>query len=818
MGTLWQDIRYGVRMLRRNPGFTAVAALTLTLGIGVNTVIFSIVNAVLLRPLPFAQPRQLVQISPRIEDPEMLRILEQVTKAMGITALGNCLFDFRETQKRNHVFEYVAAVEPTLFVDVSGDEPVNVLGAQVSAGFFSCLGIRNQLGRGFHPEEEQPGNDQVVVLGYQYWQQHCGADPGIVGKELAFKDGKYTVVGVLPSPVRFLEYGGVFDAFAWFAQKSGSRDIDVWKPLALTAEKSGPASLFSLGTIVLARLKSGISVAQAQAELDVISNQLTQECPPRGKRGLLVAGMQERLAASVRAPLWTLLGTVILVLLIACANVANMLLARSPSRQREVAIRTALGAGRLRLIRQFFTESILLSLVGGSCALLVTLWALGLLRVSLLSQMPRLSEIHVDSAVLCFTLGVSILTGTLVGLAPVLRLPELNVGGVLKEGGSAVRGGAHRSVLHQMLLVSEVALSLILLVGAGLMVKSFWRLSNVNLGFDPRNVLVVDKGFDAAAADRVRQLPGVETVAVGSPCLFPAQTEGFHIAGQDRPREGKPPEANCKRVTEDYFAALRIRLRAGRFFTASDHAEAERVAIINQMIALRYFPDRSPLGEVLICKGKSCRIIGVVADTRPFGLRSDIMPTIYVPFGQADWVGGGVEFIVRARGDPAIMLGPLRREFLTLNPLAPAPRISTLQELLAGPLAPMRFSVQLLGLFGALALILASVGVYGLMAFFASQRTQEIGIRMALGARGADVLRSVVGQGVKLTLIGAGIGLAGAFALTRVMAGLLYDVSPTDPLTFALVSVVLVGVAALASFLPARRAARIDPMAALRYE
>lgn len=451
-------------------------------------------------------------------------MMEQVAQAMGMTSFGNSPFDFCEIQKRNHVFEHVTAMEHKFFVDVSGDEPLNVLGACVSNEFFACLGIQTMLGRGFRPEENQPGNDQVVILGHQYWRQHHGADPDILGRSITFKDGAYTVAGVLPSDVRFLEYGGVSELFTWAAEQSGSKDIDIWKPLALTPEKSGAGSLFSLGTFLFARLKSDVTLEQAQAEVNVISSQLTQEYKQRGKRGLRLTTIQKRLAANVRPALWALLGTVVFVLLIACANVANMLLARSLGRQREVAIRTALGAGRLRLIRQFLTESTLLSLIGGLGALLLTFWSLGLTRASLLSRMPRLSEIRVDAWVVCFALGVSVLTGVLIGLAPILRLPKLSVGRVLKEGGLAMGGGGYRSVLHRMLLISEVALSLILLIGAGLMIKSVWRLINVDLGFDPRNVLVVNKGFDVPSMDRVLQLPGVETVAVGSP-LYPSRPD-----------------------------------------------------------------------------------------------------------------------------------------------------------------------------------------------------------------------------------------------------------------------------------------------------
>jgi putative ABC transport system permease protein len=805
-------------MLARAPGFTLVVVLILGLGIGATTAIFSVVNAVLLRPLPFQEPGRLVEISTRFDDPEIARMIERATQATGIINGGNSTFDFREVQQRNHVFENVVAVGPWFGVDVSGDEPLQVVGACVSGDFFSCLGIPTLLGRTFLPEEDRPGKDQVAILGHRYWTQRFGADPGIIGQTVSFKEGTYTIVGVLPPNFRFLEYGGVSDTFAYFAEQAGLQDIQVWKPLALTPAKAGPGSLFSFGNFVLARLQPNVTVRQAQAELDVISSQLTQEFKPRGQRSLLVNSVQERLAAHVRPALWALLGTVAFVLLIACANVANMLLARSLGRQREVVIRTALGAGRLRLVRQFLTESLLLSLLGGAAALCLTVWSLEFLKTSLLFRMPRLSDIRVNGSVLCFTLGVAVLVGLLIGLLPILRLSGPALGRALKESSLALRGAAHRGTLNRLLLVSEMALSLILLIGAGLMIKSFWRLTHADLGFDPKNVVVVDKRFDGLLLERVRQLPGVERVAAGGHCVdFSGTYEQFGVVGREIPADEKK-EAKCLPATEDYFATLRIPLRAGRNFTAGDHAEAERVAIINETMARRYFADVSPLDQILTCKGKSCRIVGVAADVRPHGFRSEAMPMVYFPFPQANWFSGSSEFIIRTGDRPEAMLGPIRRVFLAANPLTPAPRVRTLDEILAAPVTPMRLNVQLLSLFGVLALVLASVGVYGLMAFFVSQRTQEIGIRIALGARRADVLKSVVGQGLRFALLGTVLGLAGAFGLTRVLTGLLYNVSPTDPLTFAFVSFVLVGVAALASYLPARRAARIDPMVALRYE
>jgi putative ABC transport system permease protein len=818
VGTLWQDIRFAARMLARTPTFTVVAVLILALGIGANTAIFSVVNAVLLCPLPFRDPGRLVQISTQVDDPQMQRMLERMKQATGVTAASNTPFDFREVQQRNQVFETMAAIGPWTCVDLGGDEPVDVCGACVTSDFFSCLGVQALLGREFRPEEDQPGNDRVVILGHRYWTRRYASDPNIIGKSIPFKDGTYTVVGILRPDLHFLEYGGLSEFFVWMAGQLGSEDIEVWKPMAWTPQTVGPNNLWAFGAFGFARLRSGVTLAQVQADLDVISRQLTQEFPQRGPRSMRATPVYAGLAAGVRPALWALLGTVAFVLLIACANVANLLLARLLGRQREVAIRAALGAGRLRLIRQFLVESLLLSLLGGLGGLFLTVWSLESLRASLLSKMPRLSDIRVDASVLCFTLTVSVLTGMLIGFAPILRLSQVGMGRSLQETGLAIRSAAYRGILHRTLLISEVALSLMLLVGAGLMIRSFWRLTHVTLGFDPRNVLVVQKRIEAPLLDRIRQLPGVETAAGGLCVSISGSYNEFDIAGRDITEGGKKPEARCMPVTEDYFATLRIPLLAGRAFASSDHAEAERVVIVNEMIARRCFGDASPLGQVLVCKGKACRVVGVSANVRPYGFRSERMPMIYLPFSQGDWVSGSSEFIIRTRESPEAMLAAIRREFLAANPLMPAPRIKTLDELLAEPVAPMKLNMHLLSLFGLLALALASAGVYGLMAFFVSQRTQEIGIRMALGARSVDVLKSVVGQGLRLTLVGIGLGLAGSVGLTRVIASLLYGVSPTDPLTFALVSLVLITVAALASYLPARRAAGIDPMTALRYE
>jgi putative ABC transport system permease protein len=804
MGTVWQDVHFAGRMLMRSPGFTFVVILILTLGIGANTAIFSIVNGVLLKPLPFEDPARIVQVLTRFPGEE--EVLPD-----------NSTADFAEVQKRNHVFTEMAALKSQALVDIGRPEPRRVVGAQVSPDFFHLLGVQPMLGRTFRREEHRPGEDHVLVLSHPYWTQRCGADPNIIGRTITFKEGAYTVAGVMSPGFQFLD------------------PRDVWKPLVLTAGETGAAGRNAFEALVIARLKPGVARGAAQAELDLIGNQLAQQYPKSTARRFLLAPLHERMVANVRFVLWVLLGAVGFVLLIACANVSSMLLARSIGRRREIAIRTALGARRLRLIRQFLTESLLLSLTGGLCAMGLIGFSLRLIRTSLPAGMPRVHEIQIDSRVFSFALLASFLTGAMITLVPLLQIPGMGKEGVWREGRLGLHGRSHREFPHKIFLVSEMALSLMLLVGAGLMIRSLGRLTSVDLGLDPENVLTTDltpnesvfsrpQGYYHALADRVKQLPGVQSVAYGGLRLFgSACLNLFEIPGREVSHDGKPATADFVDISADYFATLRIPVLEGRSFTEGDHAEAETVAIVNQTFARRYFPDISAVGQTLTWYGNPARIVGVVSDVHPNGFRSEVMPTIYCPYpqaqwGKAHWGSSGIRLIVRTYRSPESLAQYIRRELLALSPSSPIGQVATIKEMLSAQVAPMRFNTRLLSLFAALALVLASLGLYGLMAFFASQRTQEIGVRMALGARSADVLRSIVGQGLKLALIGMGFGLTGAFGLTRIIASLLYDVSPMDPLTLVFVSLILIGVAALASYLPARRAARIDPIAALRYE
>ncbi len=798
MSTVINDIKYGLRMLARSPGFTAVMVLILALGIGANTAIFSVVNAVLLRPLPYKNPSRIVQLSTYL-------------RKDGDTLFSNTLSDFAEIRKRNRVFDQFVAVKAIRFVDIGGDEPRSVRGSRVPAEFFPMLGVSPMLGRGFHQEEEQSGKDQVVILSHQHWNQRFGADPDIVGQTITFKEGAYTVVGIMPPAFHFTGYE------------------DVLKPLALTAEEAQNRFNY-FNAQIFGRLKSGITIEQAEAELNVISNQLTEAHQRRSQRDFHLTVLRERLVADVRTSLWMLSGTLGFVLLIACANVANMLLARSVGREREIAVRAALGAGRSRLVRQCVTESLMLSIAGGFSALILAFALLDVMRAFLPSGTPRVSEIRIDVWVLGFTLTVSLVMGTLIGLAPALRFAEMGMGQTLREGRLSRSGGRRRYVLHKALLVCEVALSLMLLAGAGLMIKSLRRLTTVDLGFDPKGVLCVEvseresiyeqpEAYFRALMERVSKFPGVRMAAIGSlPLLGSSVGNKFNIEGQDVSVDGEEPGADFITVSKDYFATLRIPLLAGSVFSNEDYGDGRYVALVNQTLARRYFPEGSVVGQFLAYGGKSCRIVGVVGDVRPKGFRSDVMPTVYSPYLYSGWGSSGTYLMVRAHGAPQALFAAIRRELLRLSPLRPVPNITMIEEMLADGIAPMRFNTRLLGFFAALALILAAVGVYGLMAFSVSQRTQEIGIRIALGARSSDVLKSFLLEGIKLTLIGLAIGLTGAFATTRIIRNFLYEVGPTDPLTFMSVSLLLIGVAMLASYIPARRAAKVDPMQALRYE
>ncbi|HEV2915191.1 MAG TPA: ABC transporter permease [Pyrinomonadaceae bacterium] len=811
MGTLWQDLRYGARMLLNKPGFTAVAVLALALGIGANSAIFSVVNAVLLRPLPYEDSNRLVLIS---EYPKQ----EGVPDTLTMTSYPN-INDWRD---QNHVFEGVASFRTSGFTLTGVEQPERLNGVRVSADFFNLLRVRPLIGRSFLPEEDRPGGERVVLMSHSLWQRRYGGAADVVGRTLVLSDEQYRVIGVLPADFNFPFAG---------------RKTELWATTAY--EGQNLTSRGSRTSFVIARLKAGVSVAQAQADLERIASRIEQQYPDINTGlGVHVTGMQEQLVGKVRPALWMLLGAVGFVLLIACSNVANLLLARATVRQREVAIRTALGAGRWRIVRQLLTESLLLAGLAGAVGLLMAVWGIDLLVALSPSDLPRFDTVRVDARVLGFTMFVSLLTGVIFGLAPALKTSRIDLTQALKEGSRSLAHAGLR--LKGLLVVSEMALALVLLIGAGLLIKSFWRLQDVDPGFNPKNVLTMrinlpDKkypegkeriAFVKGAIERINALPGVERAAFVTPVPFSGDFIGssFAIDGRPAPVPGQEPSADFRGITPDYFSALNVPLIRGRYFTEQDRKGSVGAAIINETLARRYFSGEDPIGKSLIDVGvgvdedepKRWEIVGVVGDVRHRGLDIEPAPEVYLPHQQQAWNWG--YFVIRTRTEPSGLAASVIAQILSIDKDQAVARVQTLDQMIAGSVARPRFYMLLLTVFAGVGLILTVVGIYGVMAYSVAERTHEIGIRMALGARQRDVLRMVLGHGMLLALAGIALGLAAAFLLTRVVASLLFEVSATDPLTFACVALLAALVALLACYIPARRATRVDPMIALRYE
>jgi putative ABC transport system permease protein len=810
-GLLWleelkQDIRYAARLLRKNPAFTAVAVATLALGIGANTAIFSVTNAVLLRSLPFL-------------DPDHLVILEESQgRGGGISVTWPNFLDWRE-QSRS--FEAMAAMDTASF-DLSGiDRPTTLRGAKVSAPFFSLIGAKPALGRIFTEADDKPGAAPVVVLGHSVWLNQFGSDAAIIGKPLLLSGARYEVVGVLAPGVEYF-----------------SKPMDVYVPVGLSA--SNPAWMdrsrhFSLR--VLARLRPGVSVAAARAEMATISKRLELAYPKTNTGlGTAITSVNDRRLGDLRPALYTLLAAVGLVLLIACANVTNLMLTRQASRQREIAIRAAMGAGRRRVLRQLLTESVLLSIFGGAAGLLLAYWGIPALIQLAPQDIPRLAETRVDSGVILFTFGASVLAGILFGIGPALQASKLDLSGALKESGRGSMSGPARQRLRSGLFVAEVALALVLVIGAGLLIRSLLEAVGVKPGFNPSNVMSVRvallnpkyrqdelrQAFFQNALERLRAMPGVRAAgAVYCPPLGGDCGDYFYFPA-DRPAPGPAdtPLSLFNVAAPGYFRAMEIPLIEGRDFTDADTKGSTAVIIINQSLARLWWPRSSPLGKQIRYgkaeeRGQAYEIVGVVGDVKQMGLDEEQMPEIFMPAAQSS--NAAQVLMVRAFADPSGLASAAEREILAIDKEASV-RVQTMNQFIAETLARRKFSTLLLAIFGGAALLLALIGVYGVTAYGVSQRTHEIGIRKALGAQASDVLFMVVRQGLLLTLAGIGIGLAGAFAVTRLMQSLLFGVRAVDPLTFAVVPVLVAGVAILAAYLPARRAAKVDPMIALRYE
>ncbi len=807
MHKLLQDLHYAVRTLLKKPGFSLIAVITLALGIGSSTAIFTVVDAALLRGLPYKSPEQLYHLWERRPQQEF----------------SQREFSYPDYQdyQQNQVFEGIAAYTGGGGILSGRGEPERVLSPSATANFFSVLGVEPLLGRTFQPGEDKPGAPRVTVLTYGMWQRRFGGDTGIVGQPLTINGESYTVIGVLPASFQF-----------------ALRSADLWRPYQPTEAQL--TRRFMHGTNVIGRLKPGVNVEQAQTELSVIAKRIEQEHnQSHAGTGIRLVPLQEQFVGNVRPILLVLLAAVGFVLLIACANVDSLLLTRSLSRQKEVAIRSALGANRWRVIRQMLTESVLLSLAGGVAGLLMANWGVDALVAALpesqLNSLPFLKSLHIDARILGFSFGLSLLTGIVFGLAPALQSSRLDLNEVLKEGGRTTAGGA-RHRLRSAFVMTEIALAVVLLVGAGLMMKSLLRLLQTNVGFNPQNVLTMTVAlppgkyreptalvsFHQQLNERVRALPGVSSA--GTVNILPLQggnTTRFVVEGDPIPAPGEEIEANFRVVDESYFQTLGIPLMAGRMFDERDKADAPGVVMIGKTVADRIFAGRDPIGRRInyaSIQGPPDLIVGVVGDVKIAGLDEAIRPVLYYPFRQSPSMT--TNLVVRTNADPTTLAGAIRNETRNMEPDVALFSVREMEELIADSPAAFlrRFPALLIGIFAGVALLLASIGIYGVVSYSVSQQTHHIGVRMALGAQASDILKLVLKQALGLSLAGMAIGVLAALALMRLLRSLLYEVQTNDLGTFAFVVGTLFVVALLASYIPARRATKVDPLVALRYE
>jgi predicted permease len=813
--TLWQDLHYGARMLRKNSGFTAVAILTLALGIGANTAIFSVVSAVLLRPLPYADSDKLVQVIER-------------DQKRGVDFDWVSFPNFHDWAEHNKVFESMAAYKFHLFNLTNVSQPQVLFGAKVSAELFPTLGAEPILGRNFRPEEDQPGRDREVILSYETWNRLFAADPKLIGRTITLSDELYTVVGVMPRNLNFPPKVPVTTLLP-------SRVAAFWVPLGFTVR---PEQRDSNMWGVIARLKPGATLAQAREDLDVVARGLEQQYPSQNRDiGVRVEPLLNQVVGDVRPTLLIFLGAICLVLLVACANIANLLLVRSTIRQREMAVRKSLGASRSRLVRQLLTESLLLALGGGALGVLVAYGGIFLFTTLGPDNVPRLGEIAINGPVLAYTFVISVLTGIIFGLAPSLGASRADLSQWFKGEGARSTSTGKQSRLRSALVVLEIALSLALLIGAGLMLKSFVRLEKMDPGFRPQNLLTVwlalpearyrapqeRVGFYEQAFQRIQALPGVKSVgAIDNLPLSGIHGGGpFTIEGRPTESDQDAPVAYRCVVSVNYFRTMGIPVLQGREFTERDRDGASVVLMINETAARRYWPGENPVGKRLSFSTGSTpptwlAIVGVVRDVLHDGLDSPAKPTIYLPFLQLPQ-----EFmvtVVHTYTDPFSITSAVRGAIAAVDKDQPLLMTRTMADIYSDSVARRRFNTVLIVAFATVALLLATVGIYGLMAYAITQRMHEMGVRIALGAQPWDVLKLVLGQGLRVTLTGIGFGLAAALVLTRFLSKLLFDVPGLDPSTFAAVSLALGGIAILACYVPARRGMLVDPMVALRYE
>jgi putative ABC transport system permease protein len=807
--TIFQDLRYGVRLLLRRPAFTLIAIVTIALGIGANTAIFSLVSAVLLRPLPYEEPERLVMVW---EDASFI----------GFPENSPAPANYADWKAQNSVFEDIAAYGHAGFDLTSDGEPEKVSGNAVSASFFPLLGVKPQLGRTFLPEDEKPGATKVVVLAHRLWESRFGGDSGIIGRSILLDNESYTVIGVMPAN---FQHGPTY--------------LRLWVPMALTPEELADRDNHYLE--VIARMKPGVTVEQADSEIKTIMAGIARDYPEdAGQLGAYVKPLRSQLTGQVRLPLILLMAAVGLVLLISCANVAGLLLARAAARSKEIAVRAALGAGRLRIVRQLVTESLVLASMGGLLSLLVAAYSFEFLRQFIPPEMSLLTSLKMDARVLVFTLLISLVTGVVFGLTPALQAAKVDLNEALKQGGGRSGFAKGQRRMRSALVVAEVAIALVLLVGAGLLIQTLYELQGQYSVMHPDQVLTIRTALsDPKARDhtrrsvffdrvleRVQSLPGV--VAAGYttsvPLAWKGGSNGITIEGRQR-EPGVVLDAVHRQISSDYFKTMGVELRAGRYFTDRDDAKSMPVAVVNETMARLYWPGEDALGKRFSFGGSGPEsplrtIVGIVADVRQMGVDMPVKAEMYFPYWQVKthrWYAPR-DLAIRASVDPKSLVPAVSQAIHDVDPTQPVSSVATLAEVLGEDTKARQMGMTLLTAFASLALLLASLGIYGVLSFFVTQHAPEIGVRLALGAQRSDVMGLVLKRGMKLALLGIVIGAAGALVLTRLIRALLFGVTATDPLSFVAGALILLSVALLACWVPARRAAKVDPMIAMRYE